>query len=277
MLNTCRRSNINRTPSPRVLALGAALLLGVSLALTGSARAQIGVSVSAETDDWFRGVSLSGDRPDATITLTYDHASGLYAGASLMGAEGARSGFRTLGYAADFGYAAALGGGRSWDVGLTDVRVIDQLIVPRRLGDQLGAYPLSPPAAQDSGSTIGDYRLNYEELYAGLVDGDRSLRVYVSPDYLNEHVSTVYLDLKDDIRLRTNLRLFGHVGALTPVRGRSLFGYRHEQYDARAGLAYDIKGVEIQFSWAGHAPGTDYPAGLKQRQQTVILGASYFF
>jgi len=61
----------------------ASLRLGVGaclLAFSGASNAQFGASLGVESDARFRGISLSGGRPDLRLSLSYDHASGVYAG-----------------------------------------------------------------------------------------------------------------------------------------------------------------------------------------------------
>ena len=98
-----------------------AIVAFVLLATAGATRAQLGGSVSLQSDYRFRGLSLSDEKPSARLTLSLDDASGWYAGASVAGvrAEGERRAQLLL-YG---GRAARLGNGLTWDAGATGVHV----------------------------------------------------------------------------------------------------------------------------------------------------------
>ena len=50
------------------------------LRLAGPAQAEVGLSAEVDSDDRVRGVSFSNGNPVFSLNLTYDHASGAYAG-----------------------------------------------------------------------------------------------------------------------------------------------------------------------------------------------------
>src|SRR5262245_25036682 len=94
----------------------AALLL---CAAAESASAQLSGTLAGVTDYRYRGVTFSDRRPAAQAGLTYDDASGWYAGAfgstvRLDPPGGASSKFQAIAYA---GYAMRLGSGVSLEVG----------------------------------------------------------------------------------------------------------------------------------------------------------------
>src|SRR5512144_21045 len=94
----------------------AAILIG---AAAGSAAAQLSGTVAAVTDYRYRGVTFSDRRPAAQAGLTYDDASGWYAGAfastvRLDPPGPATSNFQAIAYG---GYAARLESGVSLEAG----------------------------------------------------------------------------------------------------------------------------------------------------------------
>ena len=95
--------------------LVAALLLSFG---AGEARAQFTASATLESDDVVRGVTLDAGRPDARLSLTYDHSSGAYAGVSGLTDATAQNRLAARGYIGYIGYAQQDGGEISTDVGI---------------------------------------------------------------------------------------------------------------------------------------------------------------
>ncbi|HEV2366147.1 MAG TPA: TorF family putative porin [Caulobacteraceae bacterium] len=214
-----------------------------------SARAQAVFSVAGDSDYRLRGVSLSGGRPALSLALAYDHSSGVYGAASAVFADGGPGGARLLGYQLDLGYARRAGRDGSWEVGVTDARFSDPVD---------GAH-------------------DYVEIYGGVTRKGLSARLYYSPDYFGEHVSTLYLDVGGAVRLRRHWRAFAHGGVLTPISGRSYPNSRKQHYDLRAGVAFDYQSLELRLAWSTVLPGPDYPIGYDQSRQAVVVGAAIGF
>jgi uncharacterized protein (TIGR02001 family) len=227
------------------------LLPLLSLLLATPARAELGVSATVTSDFRYRGVSLSDDKPAASMTITYDHPSGLYVGVSGIAALTARDGARPLGYQTYLGYAGRLGPGVSWDAGVarTDLTLY---IKPR-------------------------YRVRYNEIYAGVAAHDVSVHVYYAPNYLGEGIRTVYVDVSGAKRLSETVRLFGHVGLLTPLHPQPDAEINRPQLDVRAGVAARLKGFDLQMAWTRFGPNREYPAGNPQRRDAVIVSATHAF
>lgn len=237
-------------PAPRFHTLSIIFTVA-PLLLAAPAAAQLGVSVSADTDYRLRGVSLSDGEPDLGLNLSYDHGSGLYGGASLIGVEGPHGGARLLGYVDYIGYAARFDKTNAWDIGVTNSDYREEVTRP--------------------------YTLDYTEIYVGLVRDDFNAHVYYSPSYFGDGVSTVYLDLNGTVRPVRQWRLFGHVGVLTPVSGSSRPDSRREYYDLRAGVAAEFRGGELRLAWTTTTPDLDYPISRRQGRAALVLGAALFF
>jgi uncharacterized protein (TIGR02001 family) len=228
-----------------------AVLTALALCPASTANAQLGASLSLDSDDRFRGLSLSDGRPTLSVNLAYDHASGAYAGISAIGADTAHAGVEALGYTGYVGYAARIKNGPTWDVGAANTDITSY--------------------------RYGRYRYNYSEVYAGLVGEHVSAHVYYSPDYLGEDLDTVYADLDGTIRPAPQWRLFGHLGVLAAVSGRAEPQGRRQQYDLRIGVAREFKGCEVRLAWTTRSGHLVYPAGYRQSPDALVLGASYFF
>lgn len=257
------------------------MLAAVAATCASPARAQVSFTLSADSDYRVRGISLSDGKPDLSLSLAYDHSSGLYAGASLLADENLQGGARMLGALAYAGYSTRITDGLAWDIGAEYAHISDQ--ASYRI--QLPAP--DPPVYPATGLAGSSYVLNiqrrydgdYSEVYAGLVGGGASVRLSYSPDYLDEHVQTLYLDLSGSVRPAPRWRLFGHVGALTPVggSGQPMVESGYERYDLRAGAAFELKDCELRLVWTSVRPSFDYPFLLRQRKDALVFGASYFF
>ena len=81
---------------PRYALAAMALSLCLAFGEARTAHAQMSGSIGIQSDYRFRGISLTGRQPVVTLDLAYDHPSGLYAGASAIGAN--QDGFRALGF-----------------------------------------------------------------------------------------------------------------------------------------------------------------------------------
>jgi uncharacterized protein (TIGR02001 family) len=207
------------------------------------ALAQLSSSLSVDSNYIYRGLSLSRDRPDLRLDLSYDHSSGAYGGLSLIGMRDTSAGDIGLSYVGYAGYVWQPAQGPSWEAGLSDTHIHN------------GA------------------EYNNAEVYGGLITRGFTARVYYAPDYYGSHMRTLYGELGTSRRLTPHWRVFAHAGALTPLDGM----YRRERYDARAGVAVTVSHYEIETAWSRAFP---LPGYLSRRQgdgNALVLSASSFF
>ena len=247
------------------------LLILAPLGVAPHARAQVAVSATATTNYLYRGISLSNGQPAVDLAFLYDDKSGLYAGGSVIGETTRGYGAEVLGHEEYAGYAVRLPGGSSVDLGVNN-------LFYRNYG--------YPPSSEDA-----------TEVYAGWVTGLLNYYVRYSPNYFRPGARALYGEINGAIRLPRPLRLFGHVGALTPLGG----GYDNkERYDVRAGIAAAFKRGEVQLAWTiarpppvytppsapGYSPQSapDYvpqptrgPAPSSLGHGVVALGLTWFF
>ena len=228
-------------------AIAALLLAGIG----APALAQVGASLSLASDYRVRGLSLSNRKPALSLNLSYDAASGVYFGASAIGADTAHAGLQAIGYQAYVGYAAHTASGPDWDIGVSNASFTEYF---RRR-----------------------YALTYSEVYAGLSKGDLSAHVYYSPDYLEEGVASLYVDVNGAVRPSARWRLFGHAGVLTPLGAHGGAQIRNPQFDLRAGVATTFRRCEFQLAWTHAGPNADYPAEHTQVRDALVLSATYNF
>jgi uncharacterized protein (TIGR02001 family) len=215
------------------------------------ARAQLGVSASVDSDERPRGVSLSDGGPVASLNLTWDDASGVYAGASATTVATRRSGLEVLGDVIYLGYSRRLNPTTSWDVGVSN-SVVAVYVQPT-------------------------YRANYTEMYAGITAGPFSSHVYYSPDYLGEGARTLYGEVNGAFPLSRRWRLLAHVGVLNSLGGARVPYAGRTRYDARLGVARELGALQLRLALSATSSGVDFPEGHSQSRTALILGAAYAF
>lgn len=198
----------------------AAAVAALALAARGAA-AQISASATLASNYWFRGVSLSRDRPVARADVGYDDSSGAYAGAFASSVKFADFGglrVETLGYG---GYARSVGPGASVDAGAT-----------------YAEFPGRP-----------DY--DYLEVHAGFTIDDLSTSIYYAPNYFGQGARTVYAELNLAHAAGERLRILAHAGHLLAwPRPGATGATRRGQTDFQLGAALQIDRLRVQFARA---------------------------
>ncbi|MGB6451268.1 MAG: TorF family putative porin [Steroidobacteraceae bacterium] len=263
-----------RSVSWRLCLIAAALSAGVAAPMI--ARAQLAASATVESEYRIRGVALSDGEPDLRLGLSYDHPSGAYAGATLIGGETGSDGSHLLGYVAYAGFAVRSESGLIWDIGTTTSQINLYLpIYPAAYSVQPLGYGGIEARNASTASTF-HYRADYSELYGGLSWRATSVHLYISPEYLGQTMRTAYLDVTETVRPMTHVRLFAHVGALTPLAGSAGPGSTRERYDLGAGAVWELHHGEVQLAWSGISPQVQYPIGYPQPRSAVILSVTGF-
>ncbi len=236
-----QRSALALAASSSCFAVGLCLTLG----LPQPARAQFSAAVGVQSDYRYRGISLSSGLPAATLDLSYDHPSGVYAGASTIGAV-VDGHAQSLGFIECLGYVTPRRGGVSWDVGVNNQNL---------------AYYADKR-----------YPLNYSEVYVGVVGDGLSAHLHYSPNYLQPGYGALYTELDGSLKPAENWRLFAHLGATIPVGDTD---GRRPRYDARAGVARQFGPLELQASVTTTNP--DPPRLTPHHRTALVVGASWFF
>jgi uncharacterized protein (TIGR02001 family) len=208
---------------------------------------QLAASVTLESDNRLRGVSLNDQRPALRLGLGYDHPSGWFAGASAANArlEGGEAGVELVG---SVGRAWRTGGGPSWELGTS-------------------AAHFSADAGYD-----------YVEAFGGVTIGPWNARLSISPDYFGRHVRTAYAELNGAFGLGDGLRLFGHLGALGRLGGAmSGPAAQRGRQDAQLGVGLRVQAWDLQLAASARNGGPGYPALYETRRRAVVLSASLLF
>lgn len=245
----CSAVRRSRRTAPRHSAARAASALIVlgALAAPLSARAAVGASLTAESDYRFRGVSLSDDRPVATLDVAADFANGVYLGASALGVWTAHSGFKALGLQEYVGYARRLNPDLTGDVGFTNANYTD-------------AY-------------IGGAAARNQEIYVGLSGHGIAGRLFYSPNYFNLGYPTLYGELNGVVRPRPRWRLSGHVGVLTRVDDR---GGDRAHFDWRLGVAREFDALTLEAAVTG-SNGGDEDHDHARSDTAAVVALSWAF
>ena len=239
------------------------------MAAPTAARAQLVGAATLESEYRLRGVGLTNGEPDVRIGLAYDLSSGAYAGGSVIAGDTARDGVRALGYIEYVGYAKQTADGLGWDVGASNSNIT--LNLPAKLTTRSAANIVSTQIYTQR------YHADYSEIFGGISMNDISAHLYFSPDYLGQSLKTLYLDVTATIRPRDRLRLYAHVGALTPLGGSAGPASQRENFDAAAGAAWEFRHGEVQLGLTAATPDLEYPPGFRQKRSALVLKVTEFF
>lgn len=204
--------------------------------------------MSVASEDKFRGHSLSRRRPVASVELSYDDRSGVYAGAAATAVATADAGVRPLTLHLNAGYARRIGTQATLDLGFV--------------------------RSDRSRFTNGGSVRHYDEVYVGVIRGDIAGHVYYSPDYLEAGRSTIYADVDAGRPLGSHWRLSAHGGVL--VQFSRPLG-EPTQYDWRLGLSRQIGRFDVQAGVTGGGPGPDFFVGEERARTSLVLGVSRAF
>ena len=229
---------------------GRALAAALSLFVAQAAHAQVAGSVSVESDDRFRGRSLSSGQPVAMASISYDHPSGIYVdGAVVAQLAGYGAGVTRL--QGDVGYAVKLDSALSLDVGV-----------------QRSQYTANYSVGRAA---------HYTEFFVGLTRRRVSARVYYSPDYLRAGTTTLYTEAEVAIVRSEKWHLSAHAGRLFYLSLSPAYANFRDQYDWRVSLSRDVHGFELHAAVSGGGPGADFYSGGTHARTAVVVGISHVF
>jgi uncharacterized protein (TIGR02001 family) len=239
----------------RLAFLGGLLLIQLGLASTlaaGPASAQLAATLSAETDDRYRGESVSDGRPAFDLAISLDTPSGFYGEATTTGSPQPGAGLRLIGLEEGFGYARRLASGVVVDVGFADY--------------QRWRY-----------QTDDRYGFLDTEVYAGVRRGDVSAYLFYSPHYYADGARALYAEVEAQRTLWGPWRVFGHAGVLTPLGApASPYGPTGEQPDGSLGVSRSFHTAKAFLAWS-IASRQPYAPAFGPAGQAVIFGVAWGF
>lgn len=219
------------------------------LAGVGAVWADVGATVSVQTDARERGISYSDNKPGAQLGLAWDGANGWYAGASLAHAR----------FVDQSGAAMRVYGGR--------------------------VFALQPGLDAEAGVLLNRFEnvshYDFAEVYAGLLGEGWNLRLYASNDYYGIGQRSLYGEANLRWPLADGVAAVGHIGVLRGQREQSQ-GYGNPRgptrVDARAGASFQLgSSGEMQLVWVSASSGGPYTWINPTRRRTVVLNLTIAF
>ena len=218
--------------------------------MSSAATAQLGGSVSIDSDYRWRGYTLSAGHPVASAQVSFDHGS-IYANAS--GTLELREGdVHYLGFHAGGGYSAWIAPELSLDIGgeRTEFRP---------------GYPDGP-------------HYDYTQFYVGLSRKRMQARLSYSPDYLFPDWHMLYAETEGTLKLTQHLNLNAHAGVAAVLsRPASSFGSGKAQYDWRIGLSQSFGNAEVHAIVSGGGPSQQRYEYATHGRTALTVGASFSF
>lgn len=217
--------------------------------LTGAARADVGATLSVQSDARERGASYTGNRPGVQVGVSWDGAGGWYAGASLSRVR----------------FDADRRGG--W------LRAYGGRVVALRTGlDVEGGLVLH--------RYEGLSRYDFAEGYAGLLGEGWNLRLHHAPNYYGSGQGSLYGEANLRWPAAAPLAVVGHVGVL---RAQGASRWVNQPYnpqgptrrDMRAGASWQFgEGMELQLVGISASRGGPVMWAGATRRSTVVLSIS---
>jgi len=213
--------------------------------------AQIGGRLGLQSDDVVRGLSVTQNRPVASLDLSYDSPAGVYLNGSSFGAlpQSGRQG--RVGLVGDVGYARRLSAQLSVDGGVTHTEYMD-------VGNR-------------------SFSTGYTEIYAGLASRRLSARLYYSPDYYSPGSRMLYGEIGGNIGVMAGIRLNAHVGSLQYLTRPPGVPPAPTRYDLLVGASRQFGPVDVRLAVSGGTPNQPPDYRLPRFRTQVVVGAGYTF
>jgi uncharacterized protein (TIGR02001 family) len=224
-------------------------LVATLLACAGGAWADVGGTLSLQTDARDRGMSYSHNRPSAQLGLAWDGSGGWYAGAQLARAR----------FSQKRGTSLQLYGGRVVEL----------------------ATGLDGEAGMAAHAFENVSHYDYQEAYVGLLGERWNLRAYYSPDYYGIGQRSLYTEFNWRWPLTPRVAALGHVGLLHGFGGQAS-PYAESRGSTRADLRLGVSGQlgassEVQLAWIAAGRGGPYVWTDATRRRTAVLSLTTAF
>lgn len=244
------RPGLPRAPGiePRLNRLALLPLIGLALAGSAPAVAQVSGRVSLDSQYRARGYAVVWGDPVATATIGVDHPSGVYAnGLILVGMRDGEPGI--AGFQAGGGYARRVSPTVSLDIGLVHTEYA------RVIG--------------------GPLALRYTEGYVGVTRRNLTARAYYSPGYFARGRRTLYGEVEGNWGSTRSVAFAIHLGAFTYL-ARPPLATARTILDWRATVSRGVGPIDVYLSVSGRGPGGDTYAATRGRAVAAIGAALTF-
>lgn len=225
-------------------------LIAPLLGAAAPAGADVGGTLSVQTDARERGMSYSEEKPSAQFSLAWDGNAGWYGGAQLAHVrfDAQRRGARLQAYG---GRVVELAPGLDAEAG-----VIAQVF-----------------------ENVSNY--DFQEGYVGLLGERWNLRLYYSPNYYGGGQRSLYGEFNLRWPVAAGMGLMAHVGALRGYGVTPVYAQAHgsTRVDLRAGVSWQLgERAELQLVWVAASRGGPYAWGITSvHRRTALLGVTTTF
>ena len=216
------------------------------LILSSAATAQVGASVSLDSDYRFRARSLSDGNPVATVAISYDDRSGAYTGAAATMALSGQKAGQLVSQSVYAGYARAISSHVDFDLGVSVYRYT-------------------------SAHSAGRREL-FGEVYIGATAGDIAAYVRYSPAYYGRAGPVVYVNIATNSEIAEATRFYTNAGLLIQASGAPTIGGRKMRYDLQTGLAREFGRLTVKAEVAIGGPDDDYFRGVWRGRSSLTIG-----
>lgn len=223
----------------------------LSLLAAAPAAAQLSAEASITSDYRLRGYSLSHREPAAALSLGYDDKSGLFVDATGVVLHMPDGKIRWMGGFASLGYAARLNGDLAVDVGVL--------------------------RAQYSRNASFRRNASYTELFAGLTGRAFSVRAALSPDYLWDGTTTLYLSGDLVRRPAPKWRIVAHAGLLATLRGGPPYAAPRTQYEWSLRAGHQLGHADLELALSGGGPNREMFDGIYHTRTALTATARWAF
>jgi uncharacterized protein (TIGR02001 family) len=199
----------------------------------------------------FRGRSISSGRPAATLSFSYDHRDGLYAGLSASALLARGDSAHLFAIEESGGYAQRLSPSLSLDVGIINTHY--------------------------SRYWSGGRAAGYTEVHLGLDTRRLKGQISFSPNYLAGGWRTIYGMLDYQIVSSARWNIGVHGGTLLWIAGGRPRGARLAHYDWQISAARQIGAVQLGVAWASGGPQADRYGGRPRPHGAPVISLSAAF
>lgn len=226
-------------------------LIVCSLIFSSAAYGEVSGEIKLQSDDRFRGRSLSAGQPTLDADISIDTPIGIYAGASITAILKGKNRAGLQGYDGYVGYVAQVDENTAVDIGLAAYRFTSKY--------------------------SGDQRDQYAEIYAGVSSGRFAAYVHYTPSYLGKSVPTIYTDFSYFRPIGSDFNITAHVGLLTQTSGPARLGRARTRYDTRVAISRPVLGLDAELAWTYGGANDRYFAGPWNGNSALVFSLSKHF
>ena len=226
-------------------------LIVCSLIFSNAAHGEVSGEIKLQSDDRYRGRSLSGGQTTLDADISVDTSIGIYVGASITAILNGKNRTGLQGYQGYVGYVGQVDEKIAVDIGLAAYRFTSKY--------------------------SGNERDQYAEIYAGVSSKRFAAYVHYTPSYLGKSVPTIYTDLSYFRPIGFDFQITAHVGLLTQTSGPARLGCARTRYDTRVSISRPVLGLDAELAWTYGGANNRYFAGPWNGNSALVFSLSKHF